>query len=389
MSRRLSDCGCIASRILQAYDQLLCAGSESIDEVGGIVPIPQVPESAIRDLCQAAIAVFETQSPILLLHGDYYIIGDIHGNLIDLLRILWEIRRPPNGNLLFLGDMIDRGAFSTEVFTLILAYLVAYPDHVSLVRGNHEFVEVCEIYGFHDEFSSLYKSPSLWTLVQSVFGWMPVAAVIGGSYFCVHGGISESFPTIDSIAAIQRPILKASEPIADFFWGDPTTVYGLYAPSPRGLGKIYGPESVSEFLETIHLKQIIRAHEVAPACIKPALDGRVLTVFSTSDGAWPDKNSIAVLLIQISDPGDPIKAKILPPGRTLKREEAVFKLCCDAVAQTRRKLTASTSYKMITMTRMPSGANRRELLQGSIARASCLWARDSSFGDIGDLEGIQ
>jgi diadenosine tetraphosphatase ApaH/serine/threonine PP2A family protein phosphatase len=290
--------------ILQAYDQLLSLGPESAAEIGNGVPIPLIPESSLRERAQSAIPVLQSQPIVLNLGGTWTLIGDVHGNLPDLLHLLCEAKRLLNGILLFLGDMVDRGSFSTEVLTLIASFLVAYPDHVAIIRGNHEFGSICETYGFRDELMSVYHSADLWTQIQQVFGWLPIAAVVNSNCFCVHGGISASYPTIASILAIQKPIFSTGNaPVEDFFCSDPTLVYDLYLPSPRGFGKLYGAKAVAEFLETNHLLQVIRAHEVVRDGVESSLDGLVLTVFSTSDGASPDKNSIG--FIRPSDTGEP------------------------------------------------------------------------------------
>ena len=74
------------------------------------------------------------------ISGSACIIGDIHGQYYDFLKILTligDIDEEIKGNLLFLGDYVDRGSNSIEVMTLIMALKINYPKNVFLLRGNH------------------------------------------------------------------------------------------------------------------------------------------------------------------------------------------------------------------------------------------------------------
>lgn len=44
----------------------------------------------------------------------------------------------------------------------------------------------------------------VWSLFMSVFDTLPLAAVIDGAVFCVHGGLSPALPTIESIHSLFR-----------------------------------------------------------------------------------------------------------------------------------------------------------------------------------------
>lgn len=127
----------ISSYILSAYsfissntdDMLLDAGNRSKN--GN--PIPSFDENLLIDLCSEATQIFANEKNILEIEGDIIIVGDIHGSLHDLLRILKFIKKK-NSKILFLGDYVDRGNFSLECITILFALKVSYPDDFFLIE---------------------------------------------------------------------------------------------------------------------------------------------------------------------------------------------------------------------------------------------------------------
>ncbi|MCX8059255.1 MAG: serine/threonine protein phosphatase [Spirochaetes bacterium] len=68
-------------------------------------------------------------------------IGDIHGDLFSLLKIILKYLN--NSNLLvFLGDYVDRGKYSAEVIILIVLLKILYPENIILLAGNHEIYHI-------------------------------------------------------------------------------------------------------------------------------------------------------------------------------------------------------------------------------------------------------
>jgi len=63
-----------------------------------------------------------------------HVVGDIHGCLKPLQRLLEKIELQPGDELVFIGDYIDRGPQSREV----VDYLLGLPYRCVFLLGNHE-----------------------------------------------------------------------------------------------------------------------------------------------------------------------------------------------------------------------------------------------------------
>lgn len=96
-----------------------------------------------------------------------------------------------------MGDYVDRGYYSVETFTLLIILKVLYPDHITLLRGNHECRQISNIYGFYDEIMKKYGNANPWRYFNDVFDYLGIAAVVEGSVLCIHGGLSPDVRSLD------------------------------------------------------------------------------------------------------------------------------------------------------------------------------------------------
>ena len=97
-----------------------------------------LPEEHIIKIARAARDVFMSQSMLLEIAAPLNICGDTHGQYSDLLRLLEVGGLPPQSNYLFMGDYVDRGYYSVETVTLLVALKVRFKDRITILRGNHE-----------------------------------------------------------------------------------------------------------------------------------------------------------------------------------------------------------------------------------------------------------
>ena len=166
--------------------------------------------------------------------------GDIHGQFHDLLELFKIGGQPPETNYLFMGDYVDRGYYSVETVTLLVALKVKYPKRLTILRGNHESRQITQVYGFYDECLRKYGNANVWQQFTELFDYLPLTAVVERQIFCLHGGLSPSIDTLDQIRQLDRKQDVPSEgPICDLLWSDPDDRCG-WGISPRGAGYSFG-----------------------------------------------------------------------------------------------------------------------------------------------------
>ena len=73
-----------------------------------------------------------------------YAIGDIHGCNQQLIALLSALNIQPDDTLIFLGDVIDRGADSKGVLDTIMQYQMLC--RAILIKGNHEEMMLGAVY---------------------------------------------------------------------------------------------------------------------------------------------------------------------------------------------------------------------------------------------------
>ncbi|KAI4308063.1 hypothetical protein L6164_031179 [Bauhinia variegata] len=231
-----------------------------------------------REMLQALPSLVDIYIP----DGKHFTVcGDVHGQYYDLLNIFELNGLPSEENpYLFNGDFVDRGSFSVEVILTLFAFKCMSPSAIYLARGNHESKSMNKIYGFEGEVRSKLNDKFV-ELFAEVFCCLPLAHVINGKVFVVHGGLfSVDGVKLSDIRAINRFCEPPEEGLmCELLWSDPQPLPGR-GPSKRGVGLSFGGDVTKRFLQDNNLDLVVRSHEVKDEGYEIEHDGKLITVFS-------------------------------------------------------------------------------------------------------------
>lgn len=252
-------------------------------------------EKEIERLCHKAREILSREENVPSVPAPVTIVGDIHGQLYDLLELFKIGGQLPNTNYLFMGDYVDRGYYSVECVTIVVLLKVRWPHRITILRGNHESRQITQVYGFYDECLRKYNGGAVWRMYTDLFDWLPLAATVESQIFCPHGGLSPSIDTIDQIKVIERVNEVPHEgPVCDLMWSDPDDRSG-WGISPRGAGYTFGADISEAFTRSNDLSFIARAHQLVMEGYNWAHPDLCVTLFSAPNYCYRCGNQAAIL----------------------------------------------------------------------------------------------
>ena len=225
------------------------------------------------------------------------VVGDIHGQYTDLLRMFEFSGFPPASNYVFLGDYVDRGKQSLETIVLLLCFKLCYPTTFFLLRGNHESATINRIYGFYDECKRRY-GVRLWKSFSDLFNVFPIAVLIDNKILGMHGGLSPHLNELADIKAIQRPTdVPDFGLMCDLLWSDPDPSIEGWGSNDRGVSYTFGTSVVREFLSQHSLDLVVRAHQVVEDGYDFFAGRQLVTIFSAPNYCGEFDNAGAVMTV--------------------------------------------------------------------------------------------
>lgn len=241
----------------------------------------------IMAICARVREIFLAQPALLELDAPVKIVGDVHGQYTDLIRLFEMCGFPPTSNYLFLGDYVDRGKQSLETILLLLCYKLKFPENFFLLRGNHECANVTRVYGFYDECKRRCNI-KVWKTFIDCFNTLPIAAIVAGKIFCVHGGLSPALSQMDDIRNIARPTdVPDYGLLNDLLWADPADMEQDWEANERGVSYCFGKKVITDFLATHDFDLVCRAHMVVEDGYEFFNDRVLVTVFSAPNVSPP------------------------------------------------------------------------------------------------------
>jgi len=254
---------------------------------------------ALRHLVNKAVDLFREEQrkrrdPFIeiMSRNRVIVFGDIHGDLDTELRILKRVSveelRNGDTHLVFLGDYVDRGPNQVEVLASVLKLKLEFPENVTVLRGNHESTPDLRVapHDFPDELIRRYglrRGNELNLEFEKLFYIMPLTALLERSVLLLHGGLPTT--TYDRATTIQE-YLGGMGPTdkriirAEILWNDPIEREIVRAPSPRGIGYLFGRKLTRWVIKRFKIEYVIRGHEVPAEGYKINHDGRVITLVS-------------------------------------------------------------------------------------------------------------
>jgi hypothetical protein len=174
--------------VIETISQIVSRGLEGLTANISSFSLPTVLSQNVISICHPAASIFQTEALVVRIEGEFVIVGDLHGYVLNLLRVFIQFGLPRATKYIFLGAHVDRGDFSIHMTLYLFALKCRYPRSVYLLRGNHKFESVNKIMGLFAEIPNEYHRANLDIAFIHVFAYLPLAISLNDDVACLHGG---------------------------------------------------------------------------------------------------------------------------------------------------------------------------------------------------------
>ncbi|KAH9645813.1 hypothetical protein HF086_012540 [Spodoptera exigua] len=113
-----------------------------------------LPEDDLRELCNIVCDLLLEEPNVQPVQTPVTVCGDIHGQFYDLEELFHIGGQVPHTKYIFMGDYVDRGYYSLETLTLLMALKARYPDRA------HQLVNEGFKYMFDKRLVTVWSAPN-------------------------------------------------------------------------------------------------------------------------------------------------------------------------------------------------------------------------------------
>ena len=260
----------VEKMVLANYQKLISQWKQGPSHIGKSIPFPVFAESDLLNLCQQTAQLMKNQPPLIQKKPSCIIVGDLHGNILNLFQIFALHGLPPSQNYIFLGNFIDYGEFSLETLTLLFALFYSYPSNVTLLRGECEFILSDSTRTLTSNIRMMYGEKS--TLPQAfaeVIQYLPLAAMISHNVLCGRSSLLVKYSTLREIQCEKMPIPCTV---------DQNQVFQMGIAAVRPCDDV-----INEFLTNNQIPYLVLGGESSGQGVEKFLDDRC---FALSSDSW-------------------------------------------------------------------------------------------------------
>ncbi len=303
----------------QRLMQQVHADEALMDKVMGVLDA-QRNASTTRLAGKQKITEFAGQDPFLDGHvyvcptkpgedHELIVVGDLHGCYSCLKAVLMQSdffekvgkyqndpANNPNPKLVLLGDYIDRGMFSYQgVLRSAMQLFATAPDHVIMLRGNHEYYVEHEgkVYGAvrpSEAMSTLkpHLSHEVFAHYMKFFDSLPNMLFFERFLF-VHGGIPRDLTLKEKYKDLSS--LNEWDIRFEMMWSDPSSADVIPASLQKQSARFpFGRLQSQAFLQRVGCHTLVRGHEKVEAGFQRVYDddNQLLITLFSAGGATND-----------------------------------------------------------------------------------------------------
>jgi len=255
-------------------------------------------EDIIKKLCDKLKEVFIQEPNVVPVQAPVTVAGNLHGQFYDLLETFRVGGAPPDTNYLFLGDYVSVGYFSVETITLLVCLKLRFPERITLLRGRHETRRLTKVYGFYNEVIRKYNNVRVWQYFVDLFDYLPIAAVIDNSIFCVHSGLSQHAETLDQLRCVSRcQEIPLKGIIYELLNANPVLDKKEEKGKENEVQTTFGQEEFKKFMSNNDLSYMVRSNQLCIDGYQQIFGAKLSTIWGAPNFMYRCGNVATILEI--------------------------------------------------------------------------------------------